>query len=120
MTQPVKSTPPFVAEVTQGADDIVSSIERCFGFSRDRWDHPELKAEPRYICPVCHCPREEHGCTTRTTFQVEDRTTYVNGDGLQEGRRSSVRMSVWCHHPDTFGAVAAARRYHEIEPLQEK
>ncbi len=99
----------YVEEAEQGAVDIIDSIERRFGFTKDRWGESKLEAEPRFICPICHEPRERHGCTTSTGFSVDDNRRYTE-------RRSTVSMHVFCHHPDTFEAVAAARRYHRIEP----
>lgn len=99
----------YLDETSQGADDIVSSIERRFGFRENRWGDQKLEAKDRYICPVCQCVRSEHGCTTSTGFEVSD-SSY-------RGRESRVKLFIWCHHPDTFEAVAAARRFHEIEPV---
>ena len=64
-------------------------------------------------CPICHQPREVHDCTTRTASEVDD-------NWCESGRRSSVSLFVWCHHPETYRMLERARRYHEIESRREE
>lgn len=113
----VEQRPTAIPGVESGARDIVEAIASRFGASDRSWgDGKEFDAEPRYICPVCHSPREEHGCSTNTAFSVEDDAWLPSGE---RGRRSLVTLRIVCRHPDTWETVAAARRYHEIEPPED-